>query len=1117
MGASAGASQGTVRSDKGKKMIEVIPYDLSKEKELLESLLKQKQDLLDEKKRLFELEKSSDNKYELFKQRNEIAKQIIPFNDKIICQTNIVLALENAGSLVRITDKNGKTEEKIPDFRKVNSEAISFDEETILLEKAPGYVPVINEEEFSRKGYVFDALRIDSDTYIVSAFSYSLDRLKCFFLCTLDQLALISDYYYTKAKATETQKAEDSNKRAEERWDRLPEDKRKYFYEYEQGQSSYSQLPARIKKEVTLEKWKSITWQEREKIYKFYKRTGPKRLTSKLDERHMWQSYHQMYEVFINPEAKNPQPRVAHPETFAYWTMFRNMLDWKIKDIKIQREVLSDIRRIALETSFGNTNVDFSIQQETGLIVKRQDGTNISIVEINQIKKSWESIQKIFGDLSEVAREDKLKVSHTQSKYVFASKYAGVFIPSMLTIAVTNKFGSDTFDCIFAHEAAHYIDNVLGRKVGKRHLSDDFESIAGLIANAFRANMNQPSKSDYVNSTVECFARALEQYYAIETFGDDARIQYSYKELDGSKPYVIQENYVSKEKYYSVIKPLIEAFFIENKEKISIINADSIDRNNQAIESKMKNKKTIKDQVKEYAEELKSMSSTKELRDWAISKGMDNRSAFPKFKDALLDIGIDYEQMRSDSNQNKADELESQISHEVTLFSDYKSSQNRFAITDQNGNVLWYGICFDCSGEQSDGELDAAKKAVWLASKIKESLSLSAIQLNLYVDAQWLTYQTHPGQKGYALTILSKKYNVKFNIEWIPGSNNPADRWTVSSGFKKWSDNNLPSLATVREKSNDFESGPVSPDPQPEPPQEKIESLLDCLTSNGISLERDIHRFEIGSEVTDISAGKKYIVSSMQENQIELTLIPAFEDAPKETIKTSFKELVERFRNDQIQVKGFERSEIMEFARVLNTIDHCMKMDRLFRENQEIERAKEELEAEKEVLIAEKEIDKSTIEKESQIVSKNYFLRFTENPEMDLKNKKSYHWSDDGTKEELPGLCGFSLDSLSISNALDEAKNRFANMSNNIVYNIDAFKDDWAIYEGVLVGSVPDGDVFYPKSIAYNPKKNLDATNPTQEDYYNTISALELIIEDAVGEEKENILNSIEALKLMVE
>ncbi|MCC6721763.1 MAG: hypothetical protein IT243_06130 [Bacteroidia bacterium] len=209
---------------------------------------------------------------------------------------------------------------------------------------------------------------------------------------------------------------------------------------------------------------------------------------------------------------------------------------------------------------------------------------------------------------------------------------------------------------------------------------------------------------------------------------------------------------------------------------------------------------TIKDKVIEHQDILKAMKTHGELYRWAKENEMDNRSAFPKFKIALNEIGIDYDSIKEGIHKERENEIKSKLKYEVTLYSDAKASKDRFAITDEDGDVLWYGKFFDSDsdydGEQSSGELAAAKKAVWLASKIKEAINEEVIRLNLFVDAQWLLYQDHAGQKGYELTRLAKKYNIDLNIEWVPGENNPADTYTTESGFKKWSDNDLTSLAS---------------------------------------------------------------------------------------------------------------------------------------------------------------------------------------------------------------------------------------------------------------------------------------------------------------------------------
>ena len=221
-------------------------------------------------------------------------------------------------------------------------------------------------------------------------------------------------------------------------------------------------------------------------------------------------------------------------------------------------------------------------------------------------------------------------------------------------------------------------------------------------------------------------------------------------------------------------------------------------------------KKTIKDIVVDNSELLKGMKTHTDLRNWAIKQGFDNRSAFPKFKTALNEIGLDYDGIKTGINKSSTEKLENEITHSVTMYCDAKASAGRFGITDEDGNVLWHGRFFedDDAEEQSRAELSAAKKAVWLASKVKESIGAKAIEFNLIIDAQWLTYQTHGGQKGYALTVLARKYNIKLNVQWIPGKDNPADEWTIANGYKKWQDNDLKALAIPIEKTTEIISEP---------------------------------------------------------------------------------------------------------------------------------------------------------------------------------------------------------------------------------------------------------------------------------------------------------------------
>ena len=132
----------------------------------------------------------------------------------------------------------------------------------------------------------------------------------------------------------------------------------------------------------------------------------------------------------------------------------------------------------------------------------------------------------------------------------------------------------------------------------------------------------------------------------------------------------------------------------------------------------------------------------------------------------------------------------------LTFYCDAKADNDRFAICDQRGNPVWHGRFFatdhDYNGEQSSGEIAAARKAVWLASKAKETLGLSAIKHALKVDAEWLCYANavrhgNPGGgRARALGDLAIRSGVVLTVEQIAGGKNPADQYTISAGFKKW-------------------------------------------------------------------------------------------------------------------------------------------------------------------------------------------------------------------------------------------------------------------------------------------------------------------------------------------
>jgi hypothetical protein len=527
-----------------------------------------------EKEKLEAEKKALGSEYSNWDKKQKLNQEIEIVSGSILNQENVVKVLENNGLICNITDEHGYEYKEVPDFRKVDSSEFDFDEKNVLIIPTPKYIPFIDEDKFRQHGYVFDAIRLTEDSYMVCVGNYSRkEKAKnSFFIATLDQLVLIIDYYTARAKAKNIERANKADEDSKQRYFALSEEKKRY---YMFQPNIYRYLSASDKKKVSESEWDKMSLEEREKYYLPISKAPVKRLVSKLGENQMWISFHSMYEDFIDKrktlldkEGKpNPQGRYADPTVMKYWRDFAEMVNYKLKDIKIQREDYSDTYKQAIETSFGESNVDPILKEKYGILVKRQNGDKINAIEIDLIEKSWVKIQSVYGNLKAEALKNNLKISHSGEKLMFAMKALGVFIPQMGTIGVSNKLGEVDFRSTFSHETAHFIDNFIGKLNGKRWATDDYESLAGRIAFTFRNSMNKSKtdQTDYINATKECFARAFQQYFGMKTEGEDAFT----KNVDNKvAPEGIEiwkhPNFVNKFTFKDEIEPLIEQFLKEN-------------------------------------------------------------------------------------------------------------------------------------------------------------------------------------------------------------------------------------------------------------------------------------------------------------------------------------------------------------------------------------------------------------------------------------------------------------------------------------------------------------------------------------------------------------------------
>ena len=213
---------------------------------------------------------------------------------------------------------------------------------------------------------------------------------------------------------------------------------------------------------------------------------------------------------------------------------------------------------------------------------------------------------------------------------------------------------------------------------------------------------------------------------------------------------------------------------------------------------------TIQDTVNSNVDKLQSMTLS-DLYSWAKKNNYDNKLAFSRFKKALNENGINYDAMKREKDLRKENELNSKCNYKTILITDGSAKHDRYAICNENGSPLWHGKFFendyDYNGEQSTSEFATAKKAIWLASKIKESINEHVIELELRTDAEWLCWANATdgkGGKAKKLKAQANKLNVILNVVHIKGASNPADYYSRTKGFKKWQDNDLMALAKLK-------------------------------------------------------------------------------------------------------------------------------------------------------------------------------------------------------------------------------------------------------------------------------------------------------------------------------
>jgi len=412
------------------------------------------------------------------------------------------------------------------DYTKVVAKEVkAFKEKDVLAMERPGYIPEIEDNHFRYAGQRIEAVKLDDDRYVI--ITGRKEKERAFAVVSRAVLAATQDYYMKRSKAKYKEDVARATGRIKERaqkWvdthnfdDDSPYAKRER--EYHEGI-----LSGRIK----------IT--KRQHGIESPRVMGKNKMTySNLD----------LIKLF-----RPDEPR---------WNVMSETLEdmsLRINDLIIQMEDDMNSHHKGEMTSYGNKGLKSDLYESHGVMVKRQNGDDITDVEVDQVRKAMDDMYGVYGDRSEMAKNYGLKISHSGEVLMHARKYVGIFFPAFKAIGVSAKYGSRQFGFTLSHEFAHFMDNYLGEKKGYSYSCDDPKSVSGKIASTFRQYMARAQKSEYQNRTCECFARAFEQYFA-ENKGEGEEYQRTTN---------TQGNHPTREAFNEKIRPLIDHFFQENDE-----------------------------------------------------------------------------------------------------------------------------------------------------------------------------------------------------------------------------------------------------------------------------------------------------------------------------------------------------------------------------------------------------------------------------------------------------------------------------------------------------------------------------------------------------------------------
>lgn len=255
------------------------------------------------------------------------------------------------------------------------------------------------------------------------------------------------------------------------------------------------------------------------------------------------------------------------------WMPLLEAVKGKKLDLNYSKQDYIDSYSKGEETSYGNGLCFNNLYEDYGVRIKKQNGSTFSREQLGRIQDSVDKVWKHYGSLKKLAADYGLKVSYADNCMQHARQKAiGLFTPYYNAIGVSffdaekqRKIGQNHLsDITLAHEVAHWLDAQKGKELHRFFSSDAEGTLENKIATIFKDEVKKRERNnkkaakiensegaalgEYWFRTCECFARALEQSYAME------------QGIDLS----IENAYVQKAVFEKEIKPLVEELMKEN-------------------------------------------------------------------------------------------------------------------------------------------------------------------------------------------------------------------------------------------------------------------------------------------------------------------------------------------------------------------------------------------------------------------------------------------------------------------------------------------------------------------------------------------------------------------------